>query len=327
MNEQANITVLMSTYNGAKYLREQVDSILAQTGGVSVKLLVRDDGSKDDTITILEQYAREFPLVVSVIRGENLGFALSFSQLIVEGLQRYPQCDYFAFADQDDVWLPEKLAKAVEMVKREAADIPVTYCSNTQLVDSDLNPIRMRWNPQTVQLTKERCLIQSFATGCTMVFNRKAATLYADYRPTVVKVHDYLMYQMCMFLGKVIWDERSFILYRQHSNNQIGSPGFKSRMEHRFHSQNYKAHTLELQNRRFLEAYKSLLSVDDIGIISNVVFYRQDWWKRLSLLFNRKIKYTKFETNFFWLLKVLNGGGNSLQLFNTQSLRNVNLAF
>ncbi len=308
-NKIPTVVVLMSTYNGANWLREQIDSIFAQIGMVSVKLLVRDDGSTDETVDILEQYKQEHPSEMKLIRGKNLGFALSFSQLIVEGLKCYPQCEYFAFSDQDDVWLPEKLAKAVEKIGMESTDMPMVYCSNTQLVDSDLKPIRMGWNPKKVQLTKERCLIQSFATGCTMVFNRKAARLYVDHRPEVVKVHDYLMYQICMFLGKVVWDENSYILYRQHRNNQIGRPGFKTRMSHRLHSKNYKAHTLELQNRRFLEAYKSLLSVDDIGIISNVVFYRQDWCKRFSLIFNRKIKYTRFESNFFWVLKILNGGG------------------
>lgn len=307
-NKFFTVVVLMSTYNGERYIVEQIDSILTQRY-VDIHVIVRDDGSTDGTVAILEQYVREHPSDMTLIKGKNLGFALSFSQLIIEGLKRCPRCEYFAFSDQDDVWLPEKLARAVDKLEIESTDIPVAYCSNTQLVDSNLHPIRMGWNPKKVRLTKECCLIQSFATGCTMVFNRKAAILYADYRPEVVKVHDYLMYQICMFLGKVVWDKNSYILYRQHGNNQIGKPGLKTRMSHRLHSQNYKAHTLELQNRRFLEAYKSLLSVEDIGIISNVVFYRQDWWKRLSLIFNRKIKYTRFESNFFWLLKILNSGG------------------
>lgn len=311
----------MSTYNGAKWLREQIDSILAQTGNISVSLLVRDDGSSDDTLNILNQYQVEHPSLVKVMQGENYGFALSFSQLIVEGLRLYPDCQYFAFSDQDDIWLPEKLAKATEKLADEPQDIPITYCSNTQLADANLHPIRMSWNPKEVKLTKERALIQNFATGCTMVFNRRAAVLYAEYRPQEVKVHDFLMYQMCMFLGKVIWDADSYILYRQHTHNEIGKPNFKKRMQKRLHSHHYKARDLELQNRRFLEAYKSLLSINDIGIISNVVFYRQNWWKRLSLIFNRKIKYTNFETNFFWLLKVFIGGGNLSYWSKVTSLR------
>ena len=302
------VCILLSTYNGEKYLEEQLESLVRQEG-VEIRILVRDDGSKDATCDILNKWQAAHPGLVDFVQGENVGFAMSFTHLLQMAVVRYPEAEYFAFCDQDDVWLPEKMQKAVEKLAAEAKDIPVAYCSNTRLVDSDLQFIRMCWKRGEARLTKERALIQSFATGCTMVFNRRAAETYVSHLPEVIKVHDFLMYQLCMFLGKVVYDENSYILYRQHGSNQIGQPGFRKRWQRRWKSGNYKKHTLELQNYRFLKAYKDLLSVDDIGLISQIAFYRRSLFTKLALLFNRRIKYTRMKANFFYMLKIVIGGG------------------
>lgn len=308
------VCVLMSTYNGEKYLEEQLESLVRQEG-VELRILVRDDGSKDATADIVKRWQAKYPEMIEFVQGENVGFAMSFTHLLQMAVERYPAVEYFAFCDQDDVWLPEKLRVAVERLEMEAKDIPVTYCSNTRLVDTNLRFMRMCWEKGEARLSKERALIQSFATGCTMVFNRKAAEIYVSHLPEVIKVHDFLMYQLCMFLGKVIYDENSYILYRQHGGNQIGQPGFRKRWQRRWTSGNYKKHTLELQNYRFLKAYKDLLSVDDIGLISQIAFYRKNLFTKLSLLFNNKIKYTRLKANFFYMLKIIIGGGKTEDLF------------
>ena len=313
------VCILLSTYNGEKYLEEQLESLVRQEG-VEIRILVRDDGSKDATCDILNKWQAAHPGLVDFVQGENVGFAMSFTHLLQMAVVRYPEAEYFAFCDQDDVWLPEKMQKAVEKLAAEAKDIPVAYCSNTRLVDSDLQFIRMCWKRGEARLTKERALIQSFATGCTMVFNRRAAETYVSHLPEVIKVHDFLMYQLCMFLGKVVYDENSYILYRQHGSNQIGQPGFRKRWQRRWKSGNYKKHTLELQNYRFLKAYKDLLSVDDIGLISQIAFYRRSLFTKLALLFNRRIKYTRMKANFFYMLKIVIGGGKKGACFQSGSL-------
>lgn len=300
------ICVLMSTYNGERFIREQIDSIMNQIG-VNVHLIVRDDSSSDSTCSIVEEYIAAYPNKIELLRGNNLGFALSFSELINYACTQSTQYTYFAFADQDDVWLENKLFVAVEALEKEISTLPITYCSNTRLVDENLEFIRESWKRREVQLTKERSMIQSYATGCTMVFNRIAAEMYISHIPEQLKVHDYLMYQQCMFLGKVIYDHNSYILYRQHGNNQIGSPGFVSRMRKRLGG-HYKKYALEKQNYYFLKAYKELLSVEDIGLLSSFIFYRKNFLTKLSLLFNRRIKYSSFEANFFYALKVILGG-------------------
>lgn len=304
-NNNNRVLVLLSTYNGECYLEEQLDSILNQEQ-VSPTILIRDDGSVDSTKTIINKYIEKYPHRIIFEEGNNVGFAQSFSELLRIAYESYNDFLYYAFADQDDVWEPKKLKTAVQQLEELSVDMPVAYCSNTTLVDKDLNFIGYAWKDAEVCITKPRALIQNFATGCTMVFNRKAVELYVSHRPPVIKRHDFLMFQICVFLGKVVYDKHSYINYRQHGNNQIGKPGFWKRMQTRMKGR-YKERTLELQNRYFLEAYKGLLSVDDIGLISRFVFYRENVFMRLSLLFDRKLKCHEFEADFFFIMKIILG--------------------
>lgn len=304
-NSLSHILVLMSVFNGEKYVDEQISSIMNQEG-VQTILLIRDDGSKDSTKNIIRNNILKYSDRIFLREGENWGFALSFTELLKMAYIEYSNFSYFAFADQDDVWEPQKLYSAIQFLKCESDNLPITYCSNTKLVDSNLNFMRYAWKDSTVCLTKERALIQNFATGCTMVFNRKAVELYVTHLPREVKRHDFLMYQLCMFLGKVIYDHNSYIDYRQHGNNQIGRPNFLGRMKMRKKG-HYKERILEYQNKYFLEAYKDLLSVEDVGLVSRFVFYRNNIFTRLSLLFDRKIKCKGLEANIFLIMKILLG--------------------
>ena len=118
------VQVLMSTYNGEKYIREQLNSIINQTYP-SIKILVRDDGSSDGTIEILEEYAAKYDNM-AYYAGKNLGVIQSFLQLLKDSDD---SSAYYAFSDQDDVWLPEKIEKAVEMIENnKEVEQPILYC-------------------------------------------------------------------------------------------------------------------------------------------------------------------------------------------------------
>ena len=300
-----NILVLLSTYNGERYLEEQLESILNQEH-VSTIILIRDDGSTDATETIIDKFMGKYPYRIIFEKGSNVGFAMSFSELLSIAYNEYSSFRYYAFADQDDVWESMKLYAAVQQLEVQIDDSPVTYCSNTTLVDRNLNFIKYAWGNTDVEITKPRSMVQSFATGCTMVFNRKAVELYVTHFPEKVSRHDFLMYQICAFLGKVIYDKSSYIKYRQHGNNQIGRPDFFGRIKIRMKGR-YREHTLEYQNKYFLEAYKDLLSVDDIGLLSRVVFYRTNFFARLSLLSDSRIRFNSVEANIFFMLKIILG--------------------
>ncbi|MCM1139766.1 MAG: glycosyltransferase family 2 protein [Muribaculum sp.] len=300
------VIVLMSTYNGKDYLAEQIDSIINQES-VSIKILIRDDGSSDSTLEIIEKYSNLYPQKIITIRGENCGFAMSFSKLVSQALLEFPDTKYFAFSDQDDVWLSDKLITAVNQIKSQQDEIkPIIYCSNTDLVNSSLQHIGFGWNPNKIKINKETSLIQNFATGCTMVFNRNAAISYVSFLPTKIRVHDFYLYQLGIFLGTVIWDHTPHILYRQHDTNQIGRPNMLGRMRNRLKG-NYKRHILEEQNKNLYDSIKSQLSASDKQLFLSFIEYRSSVINRLKLLFNFKIHHTSVESDFFYRLKVLFG--------------------
>lgn len=307
------ILILLSTYNGEKYLLEQLDSIKQQQD-VDISLLIRDDGSKDNTVELISNYKANFPeFKIELVRGENVGFALSFSKLLEIAYQKHLQgitFDYYAFADQDDVWLPEKLSKAAQKLNNISnQNQPISYCSNTTLVRSDLTVIGNSFSTTNIIKTKESAIVQNIATGCTMVFNIKAIEIYVNHIPKVIKVHDFYMYQICTFLGEVIFDFNSYILYRQHGNNQIGKPSLLMRWKNRFSKLGQCGnHELEMQSKYLLDALKSELSADDIKLISRVAFYKRNILSRFSLFFDNKIRKRTFEQNFFYRLKILLGG-------------------
>lgn len=207
------VTVLMSTYNGEKYLREQIDSILAQER-INANLIVRDDGSTDKTIDILEEYRAKGEL--SYYRGQNIGPARSFLQM----LDTAPKSDYYAFSDQDDYWLPDKLATAVDML-RAYKDRPCLYFCQTQLADKDLNKTgSVIIKPM---LTFGESLVYQFVGGCTMVMSVKLKDTIVKYTPDYLPMHDVWIYDIALATDAcVVFDHTPHILYRQHGNNAIG---------------------------------------------------------------------------------------------------------
>lgn len=211
------ITVLMSAYNGEAYIRQQIDSVLAQDVDAELTLLVRDDGSSDATPAILEEYRAAGKL--SWYTGENLGPAKSFWHL----LKNAPEADCYAFCDQDDVWLPEKLSRAVTRLKAENAQL---YCSAFIATDGELNPIKHYHSPLNQYTDYAHSLIYSTAAGCTFVFTeaaRKAALAYdMDTHPAII--HDWLLHKIVTVTGgKMIFDPTGSICYRQHGHNTIGA--------------------------------------------------------------------------------------------------------
>ena len=305
----AQVLILMSTYNGERWLREQLDSIRSQTS-VDVRLVVRDDGSKDGTLSFLKSYSKEYPdFRIKVIEGHNVGFVRSFTILLQEALKE-TDIAYFAFADQDDVWLPDKLNVAIATLSNKNAEIskqPMMYCSNTTLVDSRLNYIRNAWPQGKVQINKTQSLVESYATGCTMVFNRKAVEMYLDRFSCNVRVHDYFMYLICVFFGVVCYDPQSYILYRQHGHNQIGCLDFKSRWRKRIKLDWDKSHPMQNQAKLFLGTCKDILPVEDIVSVCKVAFYSQSIFSKLELIFDRKYQKSTIEADIMQKIKILLG--------------------
>ena len=218
------VCILLSTYNGEKYVATQIDSILAQKN-VSVTLLVRDDGSKDGTIGILQKYVSENPNIVlsNETFGQNFGVAKSFWLLLKSGEQMFPDIDYFFFADQDDYWLEDKCCRAVEFLTAYKNG-PSLYFSRKKLVDEYLNPLSQK---DSIRLTNTfwDFFDRSNAFGCTMCMTRRLIQLLGDdsfYEHPFL--HDNYIYRLCLTANfPIVYDNSETILYRQHKNNAEGA--------------------------------------------------------------------------------------------------------
>lgn len=206
----------MSTYNGEKYLEEQLESLLNQSYQ-NIKILIRDDGSKDGTLEILDKYLKKYPQKIKCILGENKGVIGSFLSLIDASDKN---CNYFAFCDQDDVWLKEKIEMAVNNMK---TDIPFMYFSNKIIVDEKLNVLKKEADQP--EITLGNSIIQNIATGCTIVINKKLLNVIKNRKIDTSRIlmHDALIYIVANLIGEIYFDQNAYIYYRQHSNNVIGS--------------------------------------------------------------------------------------------------------
>lgn len=213
-----NVAVLMSTYNGEKYICEQIESILIQQE-VNVKLLIRDDGSSDNTCKIIEEFIIKYPEQVVLIKGDNLGFANSFMDLVYS-CGKY---DYYAFADQDDIWDKKKLISAIELL---TDDLPMLYGSNLKAFDVVENRNFLIYDLNSEKELKKQYRKYIFISnpyGCTMVWNHKLQEqLFAIKKPYEL-THDVWVNLVARCTGKVIFDfSHSYINYRVHGNNACG---------------------------------------------------------------------------------------------------------
>jgi len=213
-NAIPKVQILLSTYNGEQFLRAQMESLLSQDYP-HLEILVRDDGSSDGTPGILKEYEKLPP--VRVIYGENLGFARSFLKLLRSS---DPDAVFFAFSDQDDIWEPDKISAAVAILDEECPDQPGMYFSRVKLVDSDLFPIGISNAPKR-PLSFGNALVQSVAKGCTILLNAEARDLCA-HTPAYTQSHDWWCYLVVSAFGKIVFDDQSRILYRQHGRNVVG---------------------------------------------------------------------------------------------------------
>ncbi len=205
----------MSTYNGEQYIEEQIDSILQQDCK-EVNLLVRDDGSSDSTVNILQRYSEKYGNIV-YYTGKNIGVAHSFFDLLAHVPDN---AEYIAFSDQDDVWLKDKLTVAVRQLAGK--EMPALYCCRPLLVDRDLKVLKDRIRIANPRPGFGNSMIENICTGCTIVFNRKLYDLIRGKHPRHYLIHDMWLYQVASCFGEVIYDCEPHILYRQHGSNAIG---------------------------------------------------------------------------------------------------------
>ena len=285
------VQVLLSTYNGEKYIKEQIESILNQKE-VEVSLLIRDDGSTDKTIEIIQNLANENKNI-TFYKGENLGPARSFMEL----LNKSEEVNYYAFADQDDVWKPKKIISAINMLK-EKEDRPSLYISALEIVDKNLNFIGTKKVNGNFNFEGE--IIRNFATGCTQVLNKKLRDIIKSYTPSYIIMHDSWITRVCYAIGgNVIIDDNSYIKYRQHSNNVMGykDDSFK-KLKKQFKIAFIDKISMRVNIAKELKnGYEKMLTKDAKEVVEKLINYQNDIKAKIWLLKNKKFRTNNFKLN------------------------------
>lgn len=256
------VKVLLSAYNGEKYICRQIDSILAQTYD-NIEIHIRDDGSKDNTLGVLKAY-EENPKI-HIYKGDNVGFVHSFETLMVLA----GEADYYAFCDQDDVWLPQKIEYALELLKKEEQELPLLYFSNYDYYDSELN-FSEHHQMDHPNISFQNAMVDCVSLGFNSVFNRTARDVVVKNMPKHSLGHDWWMYMVCVSMGKVLYDSRITVKYRRHGTNvsNAGSNFLKTqiwRFKKFFLSGYFKK--IKQQILEFKQFYENALSPEDKKMI------------------------------------------------------------
>lgn len=273
------ITVLMAAYNGEKYIEKQIESILNQTE-TDWKLVIQDDCSSDATYQIASRYAQKHPnKITAVKRVKNSGSAANnfFSMLT------YADGDYVMFCDDDDVWLPNKIEKSMEMMRKEeqknGTDKPVLVHSDLVVVDENLN-ILSRSMFQRQNLDAKRCrlnhiLVQNIVTGCTMAVNRSLVRMVAKAEmPEKAIMHDWWFALIAAAFGTIAFVDTPTVLYRQHGKNAVGAKNANS-ITYNFKrliqpmQAKIALNNTYLQAQEFMEYYSRMLDEKSLRLVKD----------------------------------------------------------
>lgn len=206
------VAVVMSTYNGERYLEEQIESVLGQS--VSVDLYIRDDGSSDLTRAIAGKYASNHDNVF-IFPEKNVGCTISFLQTL--RLVKRPY-EYYAFCDQDDRWHSDKIERALALLSKYPSEAPLLYCSEYNYCDEDMTfQAKSKLNRCGVSFYK--CLYENICSGNTMVFNRALYDRIIEADPSRVYCHDWWAALLATCFGNVVFDADPTLEYRRTGSN------------------------------------------------------------------------------------------------------------
>ncbi len=224
------VDILIATFNGGKYLREQIESILNQSYK-DYKIIIRDDGSSDDTVEIINSYIVKYPGIISMVSDNcKCGSACSnFMQLL-----KYTTADYIMFSDQDDYWLPSKVQHTLDMmlqIEREiGSERPILVYGKYKPVDSNLMELHINEKHRqeaTHNHHFSNLLVQNCVNGCLMMVNRTLADAMGNYNNSIL-MHDWWAALIAAGGGSIGFVNEVMMLYRQHDNNVVGSVNTKS---------------------------------------------------------------------------------------------------
>ncbi len=204
------VVVIMSTYNGENYVAEQLDSIINQTYK-NIRIIVRDDGSTDNTVNIIKDYQRTYGNI-KLYEGENIGFIKSFFELL-----KTTEADYYAYADQDDVWMENKIELAVDLLDELDDSKPNMAFGNSDYYDENMKLISK--GPRNRKFSFLTALFACVTQGMTMTVNKTTRDMIIENTPKSCFFHDWWTYLLCIGLGNVAYSNETVVKYRRRKEN------------------------------------------------------------------------------------------------------------
>ena len=299
------IYVMMSTFNGERYVGDQIESVLQQLD-VEVILSIRDDGSIDGTKEILEKYELDHSNV-RVVYGENVGYINSFLLL----LKNAEKSDYYAFCDQDDIWKPQKLKRAVSLLEDNKGSIkettPLLYASALECTDENLVVQKIQAF-RNLKLGFYSEFVRHRFAGCTYVFNHDLMAIASEcVIEDLVCPHDTLLALLTWSCGgKIIFDNNSYILFRRHGNNaSVDGMGLKRRIKKELYflgdKKNYKYKVAEM----LLRDYSHFLMPEYEAFLLFFISYKKRIKNRIKILFDKRLDCGLKRANLIFKLGVL----------------------
>ena len=271
---EEKIDILLATYNGEKYVGEQIESILTQTYK-NINLIISDDKSQDNTRKIIEEYAKKDQRITIFFQEENLGYIKNFEFLI-----KQVKSNYFMLSDQDDVWLPEKVEKSIKKLKEENADL---VFGDLEVVDQSLHTIypsfgdfmKLNRKIKKCKNSYEMNYLYNCVTGCTLLAKSKTIQ---DFMPIPANskyvVHDHWIALMTSLHGKLAYIPEKLIKYRQHGDNQIGT----EKISHKFNK---------------MEQVRNLFIDVKLGVFSTYVLQNNKFPEKLQDFNKKALEYYK----------------------------------
>jgi len=248
----------------------------------NVEILVRDDGSTDETINVLQEYSTLSN--VKIFHGQHIGAVRSFFKLLELSSS---QAAYFAFCDQDDIWKKDKISHAIEMLSAQKNHRPLLYCGRLKIVDEHLSFRGLSKVPSRGP-SFENALVENVAGGCTAVFNAHVRDLIAGSIPCSALMHDWWLYLVVSAFGKIVFDKEPKILYRLHPNNLMGiKMSFTSAWSDRIQRfrKNRNLHLIYEQVVEFRKIYGSYLDDRTKRIIDEFTSQRRSFTDRIKYAF------------------------------------------
>lgn len=291
MKDDIQVDVLLATYNGEKYLKCQLDSILNQTHK-NIRLLINDDCSTDNTRVILKEYEEKDDRIKVKYNEKNLGYVKNFEDLL-----KRVENKYFALSDQDDFWKEEKIEKSLNKLLEEDADLVFT---DLEPVDEKLNtitPSMVRFMQMDKNIKKHQdyklVFLRNCVTGCTILSKKELINKYIPIPTKKPMVHDWWMALIISQIGKITFLDEPTIKYRQHGNNQLGIYGMKNYIQD-FDEYREKYIQLKLdQFNLYVENEQFFKNKELITLSKNAIKYLEDI--RTKKYFNFKNTKTFFK--------------------------------